>query len=47
MKRVIEKVAVVFTKDCEIFKKGEEKSFSPNLASQLVNVEKVAKFKTK
>jgi hypothetical protein len=35
---------VEFTADCEIFKKGEKKTFSADIANALVNQEKVAKF---
>lgn len=45
MKRSNNKITVIFTTDCEIFKKGDEKEFSSNIANKLVSVEKVAKFK--
>lgn len=46
MKKKAEKLVVVFTADCEIFKKGDEKTFSAKIANDLVKIEKVAKFKT-
>jgi len=39
-------IEVVFTQDCEIFKKGDKHSFVKSTASALVNQEKVAKYST-
>jgi hypothetical protein len=39
------KKTIVFTTDCECFKKGDEITISTNTANLMVNVEKVAKFK--
>ena len=39
------KKTIVFTTDCECFKKGDEITISTNTAFLMVNVEKVAKFK--
>jgi hypothetical protein len=40
-------IEVVFTEDCEIFKKGGKHSFVKSIASALVNQEKVAKYSIK
>jgi len=37
-------VKVTFTKDFSTKKKGEQGEYSPMLASQLVNIDKVAKY---
>jgi hypothetical protein len=39
-------VEVVFTEDCEIFKKGDKHCFVRSTAFSLVSDEKVAKFST-
>jgi hypothetical protein len=39
-------VEVVFTEDCEIFKKGDKHCFVRSTAFSLVSEEKVAKFST-
>lgn len=39
------KKVIVFTEDCENFKKGEEIEISLKLANLMVNTEKVAVFK--
>jgi len=39
------KKTIIFTKDCESFKKGDEITISSNTANLMVNVEKVAEFK--
>lgn len=41
------KVTIVLTEDVETLKKGQEVTISASTAAEMVNVEKVAKYKTK